>query len=153
MIIRKPGKVRMCLNCQKLNAVTKKDSYPLPHINGLLSRLKDTYYISGIDLKDAFFQIKLTETSKEKTAFAIPGRPLYQYKVMPFGLCNGPQTMSRLMDKVIPSKFRENVFIYLDDLLVCSSSFADHMELLSEVAKCLKTAELTINVGKSKFCQ
>lgn len=153
VLVRKPGKVRLCIDSRRLNAVTKKDSYPLPHINGLLSRLKDTYYISGIDLKDAFLQIPLSKSSKEKTAFAIPGKPLYHYKYMPFGLCNGPQTMSRLMDRVIPSRLRENVFIYLDDLLVCSSDFNTHIQLLSEVASCLKRAKLTINVAKSKFCQ
>lgn len=153
VLVRKPGKVRLCIDSRKLNAITKKDSYPLPHIGGLLSRLKDTFYISGIDLKDAFLQIKLTESSKEKTAFAIPGKPLYQYKVMPFGLCNGPQTMSRLMDRVIPSRLRENVFVYLDDLLVCSPDFDTHINLLKEVATCLKAAKLTINVAKSKFCQ
>ncbi|GBP16026.1 Retrovirus-related Pol polyprotein from transposon 297 [Eumeta japonica] len=151
--VRKPGKVRLCLDSRKLNAITKKDSYPLPHINGLLSRLKDTHFISGIDLKDAFFQIRLTESSKEKTAFAVPGRPLYHYRVMPFGLCNGPQAMSRLMDRTIPSRLRENVFVYLDDLLVCSATFDEHIELLRQVAKCLKNAGLTINVAKSKFCQ
>lgn len=153
VLVRKPGKVRLCIDSRKLNAVTKKDSYPLPHIGGLLSRLKDTFFISGIDLKDAFLQIKLTESSKEKTAFAIPGKPLYHYKVMPFGLCNGPQTMSRLMDRVIPSRLRESVFVYLDDLLVCSQDFDSHIKLLEEVAKCLKAAKLTINVAKSKFCQ
>lgn len=153
VLVRKPGKVRLCIDSRKLNAVTKKDSYPLPHINGLLSRLKDTFFISGIDLKDAFLQIRLTESSKEKTAFVIPGKPLFQYKYMPFGLCNGPQTMSRLMDKVIPSRLRENVFIYLDDLLVCSHDFQSHIKLLSEVASCLRAAKLTINIGKSRFCQ
>lgn len=153
VLVRKPGKVRLCIDSRKLNAITKKDSYPLPHINGLLSRLKDTFYITGIDLKDAFLQIKLTETSKEKTAFVVPGKPLYHFKYMPFGLCNGPQTMSRLMDKVIPSRLRENVFIYLDDLLICSSDFDSHIALLKDVANCLKSAKLTINVGKSKFCQ
>lgn len=154
VLVRKPGnKVRLCLDSRKVNAVTKKDSYPLPHIGGLLSRLKDTHFISGIDLKDAFLQIKLSEESKEKTAFAVPGKPLFQYRVMPFGLCNGPQTMSRLMDKVIPSRLRENVFIYLDDLLVCSADFETHLKILKEVAQCLKRANLTINVEKSKFCQ
>lgn len=153
VLVRKTGKIRLCIDCRKLNTVTKKDSYPLPHINGLLSRLKDTFYISGIDLKDAFLQIKLTESSKEKTAFAIPGKPIYQYKYMPFGLCNGPQTMSRLMDKVIPSRLRKNVFIYLDDLLICSADFESHIKLLTEVAYCLKLAKLTININKSKFCQ
>lgn len=104
-------------------------------------------------MKDAFLQIPLSATSKEKTAFAIPGKPLFQYKFMPFGLFNGPQTMSRLMDKVIPSRLRENVFIYLDDLLVCSADFDSHIKLLREVALCLRAAKLTINVGKSKFCQ
>lgn len=153
VLVRKPGKVRLCVDSRKLNAVTKKDSYPLPHINGLLSRLQDTFFITGIDLKDAFLQIKLTETSKEKTAFVIPGKPLYHYTKMPFGLCNGPQTMSRLMDRVIPSRLREHVFIYLDDLLVCSSDFETHIKILSEVASCLRKAKLTINVSKSKFCQ
>lgn len=103
VLVRKPGKVRLCIDSRQLNAVTRKDSYPLPHINGLLSRLKDTHFITGIDLKDAFLQIRLSESAKEKIAFAIPGKPLFQYKVMPFGICNGPQTMSRLMYKVIPS--------------------------------------------------
>ncbi|GBP03962.1 Retrovirus-related Pol polyprotein from transposon 297 [Eumeta japonica] len=98
-------------------------------------------------------QERLTDSSKEKTAFVVPGKPLYHYKFMPFGLCNGPQTMSRLMDRVIPSRLRENVFIYLDDLLVCSSDFDSHIKLLNEVATCLKAAKLTINVSKSKFCQ
>lgn len=153
VLVRKPGKVRLCIDSRQLNAVTKKDSYPLPHINGLLSRLKDTHFISGIDLKDAFLQIRLSESSKEKTAFVVPGKPLYQYKFMPFGLCNGPQTMSRLMDRVIPSRLRDNVFIYLDDLLVCSDTFDSHCRILREVASCLRAAKLTINVSKSKFCQ
>lgn len=123
--MRKPGKVRLCLDCRKVNELTKKDSYPLPHINGLLTRLKDTHFISGIDLKDAFLQIQLSESSKEKTAFAVPGKPLYQYRVMP---------MIRLMDRVIPSRLRENVFIYLDDLLVCSADFGTHLEILRDVA-------------------
>ena len=84
--ITKSGKVRLCFDSRKLNAVTKKDSYPLLHINGLLSRLNDTHIISGIDFKDAFLQNPLTESSKEKTAFVVPGKPLYQYKVMSFGI-------------------------------------------------------------------
>ncbi|XP_036346512.1 uncharacterized protein K02A2.6-like [Rhagoletis pomonella] len=69
---------------------------------------------------------------------------------MPFGLCNGPQTMSRLMDKAIPSRLRENVFVYLDGRMVCSSNFEDHLELLKEVAKCLRDAGLTINIQQNQ---
>lgn len=93
VLVRKPGKVRLCLDFRKVNAVTVKDAYPLPHVEGLLSRIKDTHFISGIDLKDAYWQIPLHEKSREKTAFTVPGRPLYQFKVMPFGLSNAGQTL------------------------------------------------------------
>lgn len=115
-------------------------------------RLQDTCYISAIDLKDAFWQIPLENGSQEKTAFTVPGRPLYHFRVMPFGLCNAPQTMMRLMDRVIPSELREIVFVYLDDLLVFSKNFEDHIVLLKKVAECLAKSGLNINVTKSKFC-
>lgn len=151
-LVRKPGKNRLCLDARKVNERTVKDAYPLPHIDGILSRLQDTNYISAIDLKDAFWQIPLERKSREKTAFTVPGRPLYHFTVMPFGLCNAAQRMCRLMDKVIPAAVRENVFVYLDDLLICSVDFESHLRLLGKVAKCLNDAKLTINVEKSKFC-
>lgn len=83
-LVRKGEKNRLCLDARKLNALTVKDAYPLPHIEGLLSRLGDTYYISSVDLKDAFWQIPLEPSSREKTAFTVPGRPLYHFKVMPW---------------------------------------------------------------------
>ena len=152
VLVRKPGKNRLCLDSRKVNQVTIKDAYPLPHIGGLLSRLQDTRFISSIDLKDAFWQIPLEKKSREKTAFTVPGRPLYQYTVMPFGLCNAPQRMCRLMDKVIPGRLRENVFCYLDDLLVVSPDFETHLRTLEEVALCLRKSGLTINLEKSRFC-
>ena len=152
VLVRKPGKNRMCLDYRKVNQVTKKSAYPLPHIQALLSRISDTRYISSVDLKDAFLQIPLEKSSREKTAFTVPGRPLYQFKVMPFGLCNAPQRLCKLMDKVVPHELKENVFVYLDDLLIVSSNFEDHIRYLKIVAENLKNAGLTINLEKSKFC-
>lgn len=145
------GKVRMCIDSRKLNKVTKKDAYPLPLIDGLLGRLSETRFISSLDLKDAFWQIPLAAESRDKTAFVVPGRPLYQFKVMPFGLCNAPQTMSRLMDKVIPHRLHDKIFVYLDDLLIISASYEEHIYLLRFVSKMLSDAGLTINVEKSHF--
>lgn len=105
----------------------------------------------SLDLKDAFWQIPLDERSKEKTAFTVPGRPLYQFVTMPFVLCNAPQTMFRLMDRVIPAHLRTKVFIYLDDLLLITETFDEHLLLLHEVALCIRKANLTINIEKSKF--
>lgn len=145
------GKTRLCLDARAVNQVTKKDAYPMPIIDGILSRLHETHFISSIDLKDAFWQIELAKGSREKTAFSVPGRPHYQFRRMPFGLCNAAQSMCRLMDLVIPPPLRDHVFVYIDDLLIVSSDLPTHFELLNQVAKALRTANLTINVDKSKF--
>jgi hypothetical protein len=113
------------------NAITIKDAYPLPSVEGILSRLDQTMYISSVDLKFTFWQIELEEKSRELTAFTVPGRPLYQFRVMPFGLCNAAQRLVRLMDRVIPTELRSNVFVYLDDLLILAPDFATHMSYLS----------------------
>ena len=151
-VVRKPGKNRFCLDARKLNERTKKDAYPLQNIDGILSRIDYTNYISSVDLKCAFWQIPLDEASKEYTAFTVAGRPLYQFEVMPFGLCNAAQRLCRLMDKVIPAKLKMNVFTYLDDLLIIAPDFDTHLEALREVAKCLQAANLTIGLKKSNFC-
>lgn len=151
LVKKSNGSVRLCLDSRKVNSVTVKDSYPLPHIDGLLGRLSVTKYISSLDLKDAFYQIPLAEKSRLITAFAIPGRPLYHFKVMPMGLCNSPQSMCRLMDLVIPNELRDRVFVYLDDLLIISATYAEHVSLLRQVAELLTNAGLTINLDKSFF--
>lgn len=153
-LVCKPGKNRLCLDSCKVNQVTKPLAYPIPNMDGLLSRLKDTKYITSIDLKDAFWQVPLSPESKEKTAFAVPGKPsaLYHFKVMPFGLCNAPQRMMLLMDEVIPPEHKSNVFVYLDDLLIVSTNLEHHFQLLRMVASRLKYANLAINIEKSKFC-
>lgn len=150
-VTKSNGKTRLCLDARKVNAVTIKDAYPMPLIESILSRLNETYYISSVDLKDAFWQIELDTTSRDKTAFTVPGRPLYQFTRMPFGLCNAAQTMCRLMDAAIPSILRGSVFVYIDDLLVVSSDFETHLKRLEVVARSLRKANLTINVDKSKF--
>lgn len=151
VVVRKPGKIRMCLDSRRLNAVTEKDAYPIPNVDGILSRLPPVYCISKVDLKDAFWQIKLEENSKAKTAFTVPNRPLYQFSRMPFGLCNAPQTLCRLMDIVIPYQLKSNVFVYLDDLLIVSQNLQEHFGHLLEVATQLRKAGLTININKSSF--
>lgn len=143
VLVRKPGKLRLCLDSRIVNAVTVKDAYPIPFVGGILSRLPKAEFISSIDLKDAFWQIPLEPKS---------GQPLYQYTVMPFGFCNASQIMSTLMDKIIPAHLRREVFIYLDDLLVVSDTFARHISILLELASQLSKFGLTINVQKSIFC-
>jgi len=136
----------------RLISLKLKDAYPFPQVDGILSRLPPSRYINGLDVKHAFWQIPLEEKSRQCTAFTIPNRPLYQYKVMPFGLCNAAQTLCRLMDPVVPPSLRTRVFVYLDDLLLLADDFDSHMQLIEEVAGYFRKANLTINIAKSKFC-
>lgn len=124
----------------------------MPIIEGIFANLQETVFITSIDLKEAFWQVELEPGSRDKTAFTVPGRPLYQFRRMAFGLCNAPQTLCRLMDKVIGHELKEFVFVYMDDLLVVSKTFDLHLDRLRAVAKCLQNANLTINIQKSKFC-
>lgn len=147
------GTVRLCLDARKLNERTVRDSYPLPHADRILSRLGSAKYISTIDLSKAFLQVPLHPRSKKYTAFSVLGRGLFQFTRMPFGLVNSPATLSRLMDRVLGSgELEPNVFVYLDDIIIVSNTFEEHLTLLHEVASRLNAANLSINLDKSRFC-
>lgn len=145
--------VRLCLDARKLNERTVRDSYPLPHADRILSRVGPCRYISTIDLSKAFLQIPLHPKSRKFTAFSVLGRGLFQFTRMPFGLVNSPATLSRLMDRVLGAgELEPHVFVYLDDIIVVSETFEQHVQLLREVASRLNRANLSINIQKSKFC-
>lgn len=153
LVVKKPnGDNRLCLDSRQLNKVTKRDTYPLPRVSAIIDNLRNARFLSTIDLKSAFWQIPLDDASKEKTAFAVSGRGLFQFKVMPFGLVNASQSQQRLMDILFQSH-EDKIWAYLDDIIVCSESFEEHLELLRKVMLTLKGANLTINVDKCKFAR
>lgn len=151
LVKKSSGEYRFCFDGRKLNSVTKHDSYPLPRIDRILSSLREANFISSIDLRKAFWQIPLDEASKEKTAFSVAGRGLFQFNVVPFGLCNAAQAQQRLVDKIFGPKYEPNIFCYLDDIIIVTSTFEHHIQLLSEVKTLLEAANLTINLGKCEF--
>ena len=151
-LITKPNKVRLCLDARKLNSVIQKDAYPLPSIEGIFLRLSKANTISKLDLKDVYWQIALTKVPQPLTAFTVPSRSLYQFVVMPFGLCNAPQTMCHPIDQIPPPDLRNCVFGYFDDLFIVSEDYQSHLAVLVRVADQFKKANLTSNISKSKFC-
>jgi Reverse transcriptase (RNA-dependent DNA polymerase). len=153
MVSRPNGAYRFCLDIRKINAVTRRDAYPLPQIHDILDRLRSARYISTIDLRSAYHQIPLEESSKEITAFTVPGRGLFHFKRMPFGLTNAPATFQRLLDRLIGSEMEPNVFAYLDDIIVVTETFADHLDWLRRVLRRIVEAGLEVNPDKSKFCR
>lgn len=151
LVEKSSGKKRLCLDSRQLNKVTKKDSYPLPRVSSVLDNLKNARYLSTVDLKSAFWQIPLEDSSKEKTAFGLSGKGLYQFKVMPFGLSNAAQTQQRLMDRLFPSEYEGKIFTYLDDIVIVNADFEDHLSSLRWVKEQLSMAGLSINMEKCEF--
>jgi hypothetical protein len=113
---KKDGKYRFCIAFQKVNEVTRKDAYSLPFIKVILDKLRRARYISTIDLKNGYWQVPLTPASKPITAFTVPSRGLYQFRVMPFGLHSTPE-----LDPYC--------FAYLDDIVVLGETFEQHLEV------------------------
>lgn len=152
LVKKNNGEMRFCFDGRKLNSLTKRDAYPLPRVDNILSKLTGARYLSSIDLKCAYWQIPLEESSCEKTAFVIPSRGLYEFVVMPFGLNNASQTQQRLMDTILGYSLEPYVFVYLDDIIIATPTFEKHLEVLQEVKTRLETARLTINLDKCEFC-
>ena len=153
VMARKPdGGYRFCLDFRKFNSVTLKDAYPLPRMSGILDKLRSAKYISKIDRLKGFHQIPLEKKSRDKIAFTVPGRGLFQFKCMPFGLTNAPATFQRLLDRIIGPEMEPHVFAYLDDIIIVTETFEEHLEWLSKVLNKIKAAGLEINKDKSEFC-
>lgn len=148
---KKNGEWRFCIDSRKLNAVTRRDTYNLPLITEILDNLRNAKYLSSIDIAKAFWEIPLDLSDRDKTAFYAPGRGLHRFVVMPFGLTNAPATQQRLMDILFTPEFENRVFCYLDDIIIVSATFEEHISLLLKVLEKLTYANLTINFEKSKF--
>lgn len=151
MVKKKDGSYRFCVDYRKVNAVTQKDAYPLPYISNILDMLRDANYLSTIDIKSAYWQIPMDEESKPITAFTVPNRGLFEFNRLPFGLHNAPATWQRLIDRVIGADLNDSVFVYLDDIVIATSTFDEHLRVLKEVIQRLQNAGLTINKEKCQL--
>ncbi|KAK3880561.1 hypothetical protein Pcinc_014957 [Petrolisthes cinctipes] len=149
VLVPKPGGTyRMCVDYRRVNAVTVPDSYPLPHMDDIIDDLGSARFISKLDLLQGYYQVPLTERAQPISAFATP-TGLWEFVVLPFGMRNAPGTFQRLMNHLTAEL--TGVRVYLDDLVVWSDSWEDHIERLRKLFEVLQGACLTVNLSKSEF--
>ena len=149
LVKKKDGTLRFCVDYRKLNNITRKDSYPLPNIDDTLSSLAGAKYFCALDLASGYWQVPLSEDAKPKTAF-VTRDGLFQFKVMPFGLCNAPATFERLMERVLRGHLGTRCLVYIDDVIVFGHDFQSTLSNLSAVLQALDQANLQL---KPKKCE
>ena len=151
MVKKKDGSLRFYVDFQQLNAATVKDAHPLPRIDDLLDALHGAHWFSTLDLKSGYWQVPILEEGKEKTSFRTSSGQLYEFNQVPFGLCNAPAAFTRLMDRVLSGLHWEMCLFYLDDIIVFSSTWEEHLTRLRQVFERLRHANLKLGAAKCTF--
>jgi hypothetical protein len=151
LVLKPNGKWRFCIDYRKLNGITRKDNHPLPRNDAIFDKLGGSKWFSTMDMASGYWQIGMDEKDIEKTAF-ITHEGLYEWKVMPFGLTNAPATFQRTMQLVLGELFYTIAPVYIDDIIVHSETFEDHIRDLEEVFEKIRIANLKFGPEKCKFC-
>ena len=154
LVRKKDGSLRVCVDYRRINQDTVPDRYPMPRVDELvdaIGRQKGKYF-STLDMMKGYHQVKMEEQSKQKTAFTCH-LGLFQYRRMPFGLTNAPATFQRLMDRIFLGPEWDSVFVYLDDILIVSATFEDHLKEVGCVLDRLSEAGLHLKPSKCSFAR
>lgn len=152
LVKKSDGSMRFCIDYRKINTITRKDSHPLPRITEALDALGGAKWFSTLDLRSGYWQIEMSKDSKEKTAF-ITHNGLYEFNVLPFGLCNSPATFQRLMTHALRGLEWDICLVYIDDLIIFSRTFDDHLINLKKVFHRLREANVRLKPSKCYFVQ
>ncbi len=150
LVPKSDGTARFCTDYRKVNAVTIPDCFPLPRMEDCIDNLGSARYVSKLDLLKGYWQVPLTSRASDISAFVTP-EIFLQYSVMAFGMRNAPATFQRLIDIVFSGV--PNCNAYLDDLVVYSVDWSEHISLLRTVFERLANASLTLNLAKCEFGQ
>ncbi|KAL0180472.1 hypothetical protein M9458_022878, partial [Cirrhinus mrigala] len=152
LVRKKDGSLRMCVDYRQLNAKTRKDAFPLPRIEESLDFLTGAGWFSTMDLASGYNQVPVNEKDRPKTAFCTPFG-LFEFNRMPFGLCNAPSTFQRLMERMFGDQQGSSLLLYLDDIVIFSSSVSQHLERLEVVLGRLEREGLKAKLAKCAFFQ
>ena len=147
VIAYRNGKPRFCVDYRKLNAVTIPDEFPIPRQSNILASLSGAQVLSSLDALSGFTQLELAEEDIEKTAFRTH-RGLFQFKRLPFGLRNGPSIFQRVMQSILAPYLWLFCLVYIDDIIIYSKSYEEHLSHLDQVLAAIEKARITLSPKK-----
>ena len=147
---KKDGSLRLCVDYKKLNAVTIRNSYPIPLINDIIEKVKGAKYFTKLDLRSAYNLIRIRSGDEYKTAFRTKYGH-FEYLVMPFGLRNAPATFQSFINSVLRPYLEKFVILYLDDILIFSKNLEEHHDHVRQVLKKLIENNLYAKLTKCEF--
>ena len=151
LVRKKDGSLRFCIDYRKLNSRTVKDAYNLPRIDDTIDRLVGSNFFTKLDLTSSYWQVEIEEEDKEKTAFSVSGVGHYECNRMGFGLTNAPATFQRIMERCMGELNLRDCLVFLDDILVFSQTFDEHIDRLTAVFQRLERHNLKLKAKKCEF--
>ena len=144
------GTLRLCVDYRGLNKLTIKNRYPLPLIGQILEQVSNARYFTGLDLRDGYYLLRMAKGEEWKTAFRCR-YGLFEYQVMPFGLCNAPGTFQHFTNDTFSDFLDDFLTIYLDDFLIYSRTLKEHKQHVRRVLERLREAGLYVKPQKCQF--
>ncbi|XDV19457.1 hypothetical protein PO909_024927 [Leuciscus waleckii] len=147
---KKDGSLRPCIDYRGLNNITVKNTYPLPLMSSAFERLQGASIFTKLDLRNAYHLVRIRKGDEWKTAFNTP-RGHFEYLVMPFGLSNSPAVFQALVNDVLRDMIDQFIYVYLDDILIFSSSLQEHVQHVRRVLQRLLENGLFVKAEKCAF--
>jgi hypothetical protein len=150
VLVKQNGKWRFCVDFRMLNEVTVGDSYPMLRADYVFSAMGGKRFFSTLDCLKGYHQLELDEKDRWKSAF-ITHRGLYQFKRLPFGLKNAPAIYQRFMDQLLGSLRWTAALVYIDDVIVYSETWPEHVAHLRQLLEAAAKCGLTFSLPKCRF--
>ena len=151
LVRKKDNSLRFCIDYRTLNSKTRKDAYMLPRFDDTIDTLAGACFFSKLDLRSGYWQVEMEESDKEKTAFSVGNLGFYECERMSFGLCNAPATFQRLMEKCMGELHLQECLVFIDDILIFSRTFEEHLQRLEAVFERLAQHNLKLKPSKCDF--
>lgn len=150
LVPKSSGENRFCTDFRRVNSLSIADNFPMPRIDDCVESVGQARFITKIDLLKGYYQIPLTERAKRISAF-VTSEGMYEYRVMAFGMRNAAATFQRLANRIVEGL--QGCGVYIDDIVLYSDTWEQHVDRLRQLFERLRMANLTINLAKSKFGQ